>query len=115
MAAGKEAAIFRKLSLSSAKKSMAAQLLVWVLNLAWFGFNYFWQLVPAFVLVAVPALLLMYAILALAAYIYWALKEIREQDAAYANLFIGVVIAGTLLFLNYKFLHLALSVYQMQT
>ncbi len=87
------------------------QVVVWVLNLAWFGLNYFRQLVPAAVLVAIPALLLLYAILALAAYVYWGLKEIREQDIPYANLFIGVIIAGTLLYLNYQFLQLALSVY----
>lgn len=82
----------------------------WVLNLAWLGVNYFWSLVPVSVLVAIPVVLLVYALLALGAYVYWGVKQVREQDEPYANLMVGVIVAITLLYLNYNFLEFILSV-----
>jgi hypothetical protein len=84
----------------------------WALNLAWLGVNYFWSLVPVSVLVAIPVLLLLYALLALGAYIYWGLKQVREEEEPYANLMVGVIVAATLLYLNYNFLDFILSVTQ---
>lgn len=84
----------------------------WVLNVAWLGFNYFWSLVPMSVLVAIPVLLFAFGLLALAAYIYWGVKGIREQDEPYANLMVGMIVAVTLLYLNYTLLDALLSISQ---
>ena len=100
------------LGLSSAKRSLLMLVVAWALNLAWLGVNYFWSLVPVSVLVAIPVLLLLYALLALGAYIYWGLKQVREEEEPYANLMVGVIVAATLLYLNYNFLDFILSVTQ---
>ena len=98
------------LGLSSTKRSLLMLVVAWVLNLAWLGVNYFWSLVPVSVLVAIPVVLLVYALLALGAYVYWGVKQVREQDEPYANLMVGVIVAITLLYLNYNFLEFILSV-----
>ena len=91
---------------------MVMLVVAWVLNLAWLGVNYFWSLVPVSVLVAIPVLLLLYALIALVAYIYWGVKQVREQDEPYSNLMVGVIVAISLLYLNYNFLEFILSVTQ---
>jgi hypothetical protein len=84
--------------------------ITWLLHVLWLGINYFWHLVPREVLLAVPVLLLLYAILAVMAYSYWGMKQVREQDAPVANVLVGVIIAGTLLYLHYTLLQYLLSV-----
>lgn len=110
MAAGRVAQIFSALGVGSTKQSILKMVIAWVLNLLWLTVNYFWNLVPVAVLIAIPVLLLLYALIALAAYVYWGLKQVREQDEPYANLMVGVIVAGTLLYLNYNFLEFMLSV-----
>ncbi len=82
----------------------------WILNLVWLILNYFWNLVPVPVLVAIPVLLLLYGLLALAAYVYWGMRRVREEDEPYANVVVGAIVAATLLYLNYNFLEFILSV-----
>lgn len=110
MAVGKFPAFFSAIGLSSSRRSILMLVVVWVLNLAWLGFNYFWQLVPVQVLVAVPGLLLLYALIALVAYTYWGIRQVKEEDAPYANVMVGVIIALTLLYLNYKFLQFVIQI-----
>ncbi|MDX5482788.1 MAG: hypothetical protein LPK07_13990 [Hymenobacteraceae bacterium] len=110
MAAGKEIQFLRALGLSSTKRSILMLVLAWVLNLLWLTINYFCSLVPIPVLIAIPVLLLIYALIALAAYVYWGVKRVREQDEPYANVMVGVIVAATLLYLNYNFLEFILSV-----
>ena len=84
----------------------------WTLNVAWLGFNYFWRLVPESALIAIPVLLLLYGLLALLAYVYWGIKDAREQDESYASVLVGVIMAVTLLYLNYTLLDALLSISQ---
>ncbi|MBD1398240.1 hypothetical protein H9Q13_13805 [Pontibacter sp. JH31] len=110
MAAGKVVPFLRALGLVSTKRSILMLVLTWVLNLAWLTVNYFWNLVPIPVLIAIPVLLLIYALIALAAYVYWGVKGVREQDEPYANVMVGVIVAASLLYLNYNFFEFILSV-----
>ncbi len=104
MAVDKILAFFSAIGLGSSRRSMLMLLVAWVLNLAWLGLNYFWQLVPVQVLVAAPGLLLLYALIALVAYTYWGVRQVKEEEAPYATLMVGIIIALTLLYLNYRFL-----------
>ncbi|PKV66709.1 hypothetical protein [Pontibacter ramchanderi] len=109
MATNKGIAVFRALGLGSTRRSILMLVLAWILNVAWLGFNFFWSLVPESVLVAIPVLLLLYGLLALIAYIYWGVKGVREQDEPYANIMVGVIVAITLLYLNYTLLDALLA------
>jgi hypothetical protein len=109
MATDKGIAVFRLLGLGSTRRSIMMLVLAWILNVAWLGFNYFWRLVPESVLVAIPVLLFLYGLLALIAYIYWGMKGVREQDEPYANVMVGVIVAITLLYLNYTLLDALLA------
>ena len=82
----------------------------WTLNLLWLGLNYFWRFASVEILLAIPILLLFYALLALLAYTYWGVREVREQDAPYANVMVGVIVAVTLLYFNYNLLEFVLGV-----
>lgn len=110
MAAGKKTRVFRVLGLGSTRRSILMLVLVWILNVAWLGMNYFWSLAPASVLIAIPVLLLLYALAALVAYVYWGVKGVREQDEPYANVMVGVIVAVTLIYLNYTLLDALLAV-----
>jgi hypothetical protein len=110
MAAGKDVPFLRLLGLGSTRRSILMLVLVWILNVAWLGLNYFWNLVPIPVLIAIPVLLLLYGLMALVAYVYWGVKGVREQDEPYANVMVGIIVAATLLYLNYNFLEFVLSV-----
>jgi hypothetical protein len=112
MAAGKASAFFNAIGLGSTRSSILMLVVAWMLHVVWLGINYFWNLVPVEVLLAVPVLLLLYAGIALGAYIYWGLKQVREQDAPFANVLVGVIVGGTLLYLNYTLLQFVLSVVQ---
>ena len=81
----------------------------WALNLLWLGINYFWRFASVEVLLAIPILLLLYALLALVAYIYWGIREVQERDAPYANVLVGVIVAVTLLYFNFNLLQFVLS------
>jgi hypothetical protein len=82
----------------------------WALNVFWLGLNYFWRFASVEVLLAIPILLLLYALLALLAYTYWGVREVQEQDAPYANVMVGVIVAVTLLYFNYNLLQFVLGV-----
>ncbi|WP_240773230.1 hypothetical protein [Pontibacter sp. SGAir0037] len=105
----KAASFFSVTGLSSSRRSLVMQVVAWILNLAWLGINYFWKLVPVAVLVAIPVLLLLYAFVALIAYIYWGMRQVKEDEAPYANVMVGVIVALTLLYLNFKFLQFILQ------
>ena len=81
----------------------------WFLNVLWLALNYFWRFASVEVLLAVPVLLLLYALLALVAYTYWGVREVREKDAPYANVLVGVIVAVTLLYFNYNLLQFVLG------
>jgi hypothetical protein len=110
MAGEKEVQIFRAMGLGSTRRSILMLVLVWILNVAWLGMNYFWSLVPVSVLIAIPVLLLLYALVALVAYVYWGVKGVREQEEPYANVMVGVIVAITLIYLSYTLLDALLSV-----
>lgn len=82
---------------------------VWTLNLFWLGLNYFWRFASVEVLLAVPVLLLLYALLALFGYVYWGMREVREREAPYANIMVGVIVALTLLYFNVNLLQFVLQ------
>jgi hypothetical protein len=103
------AQFFKSMGLSSSKRSILAMVVTWVINLFWLGVNYFWGLAGLSVLITVPVVLLLIAIIALAAYIYWGIRKVKEQDAPYANIMVGVIIAVTLLYFNFKFLQFILE------
>ncbi len=84
--------------------------LVWILNIAWLGFNYFWRIASLEVLLAILILTLSYAVLALIAYIYWGVRDVQERDSSYANLLVGVIVAITLLYFNVNLLQIVLNV-----
>ena len=107
----KAAAFFRFLGLSSTRRSMLVLVLTWVLHVAWLGLNYFWRLVSVEVLLAVPVLLLLFAIVALVAYLYWGIRKVKYEDAPYANVIVGFTIAITLLYFNYSLLQFVLFLY----
>lgn len=104
--------LLRLLGLGSTRRSILMLVVSWTLNVAWLGFNYFWQLVPYSVLVAIPVLLLLYSVMALLAYVYWGIKGVREQDEPYASVMVGVIVAITLLYLNYTLLDALISLSQ---
>lgn len=81
----------------------------WALNLLWLGINYFWRFASVEVLLAIPILLLLYALLALVAYTYWGIREVQERDAPYANVLVGVIVAVTLLYFNFNLLQFVLG------
>jgi hypothetical protein len=110
MATDKGIALFRALGLHSTQRSILMLVVSWTLNVAWIGFNYFWRLVPVSVLIAIPVLLLLYGLLALAAYVYWGIKGVREQEEPYASVLVGVIVAITLLYLNYTLLDALISI-----
>ncbi|PRY16228.1 hypothetical protein CLV24_10172 [Pontibacter ummariensis] len=83
--------------------------LAWLLNLLWLCLNYFWRFASIEVLLAIPILLLLYALLALVAYTYWGVREVRENDAPYANVMVGVIVAVTLLYFNFNLLQFVLD------
>ncbi|MCP2042451.1 hypothetical protein [Pontibacter sp. HSC-36F09] len=109
MATDKGIALFRVLGLGSTRRSILMLVVAWTLNVAWLGFNYFWSLVPKSVLIAIPVLMLLYGVLALVAYVYWGVKGVREQDEPYASVLVGVIVALTLLYLNYTLLDALIS------
>lgn len=84
--------------------------LVWILNVAWLGLNYFWRVASVNVLLAILILFLAYAVAALVAYIYWGVRDVREKEAPYANLMVGVIIVLTLLYFNFELLQIVLRV-----
>ncbi|MCC9137677.1 hypothetical protein ACFSKU_09095 [Pontibacter silvestris] len=100
--------IFRTLGLSSAKRSISMLLFSWFLNVIWLAVNYFWHFASVEVLLAMPLLLLIYAAIALVAYIYWGVRQVREQGVPYAGVMVGVIVAVTLLYLNYNLLQYVL-------
>lgn len=112
MASGVAARIFKGLGLSSSKRSIGMLLLSWLLNIFWLGINYFWRFASVKVLVAVPVLLLIYAAMALVAYVYWGVRQVLEQNAPYANMMVGIIVAITLLYLNYNLLQYMLAAVQ---
>lgn len=103
------AKFFTGAGLGSGKRSILILVLAWLLNLGWLGINYFWRFASVEVLLAIPVLLLLYALLALIAYIYWGLRQVREQNAPYANVLVGVIVALTLLYFNFNLLQLVLQ------
>lgn len=106
------AKFFRAIGLRSTKRSILMLVVTWTMGIAWLGFNYIWSLVPVQVFIAVPLLLLAYAVTALVAYIYWGVREVREKDAPYANVMVGVIVAVTLLYFNYYLLQIVLILYR---
>ena len=111
MATGTTGKILTTLGLSSTNRSIFMLLLVWLLNVAWLGINYFWRIASMQVLVGVQILLLVYGAMALVAYVYWGVKQVREQDAPYANVLVGVIVAITLLYLNINLLQYVLKLF----
>ncbi|GAB3827383.1 hypothetical protein [Pontibacter rugosus] len=111
MAAGSTAVerLFLSIGLGSGTRCILMLVVVWTLNLLWLGLNYFWRFASVEVLLAVPALLLLYALLALLAYVYWGIREVQEQEAPYATVLIGVIVAATLLYLNFTLLQFVLQ------
>ena len=108
MADSPTAKFFSKSGVGSATRSILMMVVSWFLIVLWLGLNYFWRFASVEVLLAVPALLLLYALLALVAYTYWGVREVREKDAPYANVMVGVIVAVTLLYFNYSLLQLVL-------
>ncbi|RIJ36802.1 hypothetical protein [Pontibacter oryzae] len=110
MAADTAAAkFFRGIGLSSGNRSILMLVIAWALNLFWLGLNYFWRFASVEVLVALPILLLAYALVALVSYIYWGVRKVREQDAPYANVMVGTIVAITLLYFNFNLLQFVLQ------
>ena len=107
MADSPTAKFFSKSGVGSATRSILMMVVSWFLNVLWLGLNYFWRFASVEVLLAVPVLLL-YALLALVAYTYWGVREVREKDAPYANVMVGVIVVVTLLYFNYSLLQLVL-------
>lgn len=103
------ARFLRAIGLSSTRRGILAMVVTWILNLLWLILNYFWSLVGYTLLVTIPVILLVIALTALAAYIYWGMKDVKEKDAPYANVMVGVIIALTLLYFNYQFLQFILA------
>lgn len=103
------AAVFKSIGLGSTKRSMLMLVLVWVLNVAWLGLNYFWRFASVNVLLAILILFLAYAVAALFAYIYWGVRDVREKETPYANLMVGVIIVLTLLYFNVELLQIVLK------
>ena len=108
-ATGTTGKLLIRLGLSSTNRSIFVLLLVWLLNVVWLGVNYFWRIASVQVLVGVQILLLLYGVAALVAYVYWGLRQVREQDAPYINVLIGVIVAVTLLYLNVNLLQYVLE------
>ncbi|GAB3198837.1 CHASE2 domain-containing sensor protein [Pontibacter aydingkolensis] len=106
------ASVFRSIGLGSTKQSMLMLVLVWILNVAWLGLNYFWRIASVNVLLAILILFLAYAVAALAAYIYWGVRDVKEQETPYANLMVGVIVAITLLYFNFELLQIVLNALQ---
>lgn len=104
------AKFFRGIGVGSANRSILMMVLSWLLNVLWLGLNYFWRFASVEVLLLIPVLLLLYALLALLAYTYWGVREVREKDAPYANVMVGVIVAVTLLYFNYNLLQFVLGV-----
>ncbi|WP_187264200.1 hypothetical protein [Pontibacter beigongshangensis] len=111
MATGSIGRMLTRLGLSSNNRSIFVLLLVWLLHVVWLGINYFWRIASLQVLVGVQILLLAYATLAVGAYIYWGVKQVREQDAPYASVLVGVIVALTLLYLNINLLQYVLKLF----
>ncbi|MDX5483080.1 MAG: hypothetical protein LPK07_15485 [Hymenobacteraceae bacterium] len=109
MAKSSAAKFFGFIGLRSAKTSILALVLAWLLHVLWLGLNYFWSFASVQVLLAVPVLLLTYAVTALVAYIYWGVREVQEKDVPYANVMVGVIVAITLLYFNYTLLEFVLE------
>ncbi|MCX2738527.1 hypothetical protein [Pontibacter anaerobius] len=111
MATGSTAAakFFKSIGLSSGKRSIFMLVVAWTLNLLWLGLNYFWRFASVEVLLAIPVLLLLYALLALISYIYWGIRQVQEQEAPYANVMVGVIVAVTLLYFNFNLLQFVLQ------
>lgn len=111
MAAGGTAAakFFTGIGLSSGKRSILMLVVAWALNLFWLGLNYFWRFSSVEVLLAIPILLLLYALIALISYIYWGVRQVQEQEAPYANVMVGVIVAVTLLYFNFNLLQFVLQ------
>jgi nitrogen fixation-related uncharacterized protein len=105
------ASFFTYLGLSNTNRSILALVLTWILHALWLGLNYFWRLVSVEVLLAVPVLLLLFAVIALVAYLYWGIQKTKYEDAPYANIIVGFTIAVTLLYFNYSLLQLVLQFY----
>ncbi|WP_092102255.1 hypothetical protein [Pontibacter chinhatensis] len=103
------ARFFRSIGLVSGKRSMLMLVVSWTLNLFWLGLNYFWRLVSVEVLLAIPVLLLLYALLALVAYVYWGVRQVQEEEAPYANVMVGAIVAVTLLYFNFNLLQYVLQ------
>ncbi|GAA4433461.1 hypothetical protein GCM10023188_22970 [Pontibacter saemangeumensis] len=104
------ARFFRGIGVGSANRSILMMVVSWFLNVLWLGLNYFWRFASVEVLLAIPVLLLLYALLALVAYTYWGVREVQEKDAPYANVMVGVIVAVTLLYFNYNLLQFVLGV-----
>ena len=85
MADSPTAKFFSKSGVGSATRSILMMVVSWFLNVLW-----------------------LYALLALVAYTYWGVREVREKDAPYANVMVGVIVAVTLLYFNYSLLQLVL-------
>ncbi|TXK50862.1 hypothetical protein FVR03_04200 [Pontibacter qinzhouensis] len=105
------AKLLRGLGLNSTNRSIFMLVLVWLLNVAWLGINYFWRIASLQVLVGVQILLLVYGAMALVAYVYWGLKQVREQDAPYSGVLVGVIVAITLLYFNVNLLQYVLALF----
>ncbi|GAB3540818.1 hypothetical protein GCM10027443_39190 [Pontibacter brevis] len=110
MAQTATAKFFRGIGIGSTNRSILMMVVAWALNVLWLGLNYFWRFASVEVLLAIPILLLLYALLALLGYTYWGVREVREQDAPYANVMVGVIVAVTLLYFNYNLLEFVLGV-----
>jgi hypothetical protein len=104
------AIVFRGFGLSSAKRSILMLVLVWIVNIAWLGLNYFWRIASINVLLAILVLSLVYAIMALVAYIYWGMRDVQERHGNYANLLVGAIVAITLFYFNFDLLQIVLDV-----
>ena len=110
MAETATAKFFRGIGIGSTSRSILMMVIAWAMNVFWLGLNYFWRFASVEVLLAIPILLLLYALLALLGYTYWGVREVREQDAPYANVMVGVIVAVTLLYFNYNLLEFVLGV-----
>lgn len=100
--------IFKRIGLGSTKRSILMLVLVWVVNIAWLGLNYFWRIASVDVLLAILIFFLCYAVAALVAYIYWGVRDVRENEAPYANLLVGVIVVVTLLYFNFELLQIVI-------
>ena len=109
MAAGRIANALGALGLGSPNRCIVMLVLVWLLNVLWLGLNYFWRFASVEVLLAVPVLLLLYGLVALLAYVYWGVKRVREEEAPYANVMVGVIVAITLLYFSFTLLQFVLE------